>query len=226
MFLKHRGKKSTTNYGGENFCIVGRINFFGVEYFTLEKIYLLSILERIFTKYLEIHLYLIPSLLALIIRQHQKMERKERIRRYSLNHPSFNHVSAWRSTFAPKYPPPWDKDSRRSDSFPSHKGPLFLRNRGEKGRGKYIPKQLSAFFLRRHFEGSFPASIQPRFPFPPWEMRFSNSVNRRIWFIGHHLLFFLILGFAQRRRTGLSLREFFSPRFLRGVLLPGFDFGR
>ena len=50
MFLKHRGKKSTTNYGGGNFCIVGRINFFGVEYFTLEKIYLLSILERISTK--------------------------------------------------------------------------------------------------------------------------------------------------------------------------------
>lgn len=80
-----------------------------------------------------------------------------------------------------------------------HKGRTPLaekpRPKGSKGR-KYIPKQLSAFFLRyrrRLVSGLYPTTS---LPFSPREMRFSNSVNRRIWFIGHHLLFFLILAFS------------------------------
>lgn len=109
-------------------------------------------------------------------------------------------------------PPLWDKDSRRRDSFPSHKGRTPLakpRPKGSKGRRKYIPKQLSAFFLRyrrRLVSGLYPTTL----PFSLREMRFSNSVNRRIWFIGHHLLFFLILAFVQWRIHS-SPREFFSP---------------
>lgn len=103
---------------------------------------------------------------------------------------SFNH--ARRSTFVPvatqpvaKYPP--TKDSRRGDS-PSP--PAKPRAKGSKGR-EYHPWTAFRFFSFDTADSRFRPSWANHHLAP--QMRFSNSVNRRIWFIGHHLLFLLIL---------------------------------